>query len=48
MPINGLAGQFGGGGHLYAAGATLAMPLSEGLNQVLNAARSYCRPTPTE
>jgi bifunctional oligoribonuclease and PAP phosphatase NrnA len=48
MPINGLAGQFGGGGHLYAAGATLAMPLSEGMNQVLNAARSYCRPISTE
>jgi len=48
IPINGLAGQFGGGGHLYAAGATLAMPLAEGMDKVLSAARAYCRPTDTE
>ncbi len=40
IPINGLAMKFGGGGHLYAAGATLPGPLSEVIPQVLSQAET--------
>jgi bifunctional oligoribonuclease and PAP phosphatase NrnA len=43
VPINGLAIQFGGGGHLYAAGANLAMPLAEAIERVNQAAAALLR-----
>ncbi len=39
LPINGLAIKFGGGGHLYAAGATLSLPLEQVKQQILSEAR---------
>ena len=40
MDCSKLAGQFGGGGHRAAAGATLADPMSEAVPRVLQAVRS--------
>ena len=41
IPINALAQQFGGGGHQYAAGAALSMPLEEAIERVVSAAKQY-------
>jgi bifunctional oligoribonuclease and PAP phosphatase NrnA len=40
IPVNGLAMKFHGGGHLYAAGATLTAPLAGTIEQVLAEART--------
>jgi nanoRNase/pAp phosphatase (c-di-AMP/oligoRNAs hydrolase) len=41
LPINGLAIKFGGGGHLYAAGATLSLPLEQVKEQILSERDSF-------
>ena len=41
VTINQLAEQFGGGGHKYAAGASLPWPLSKAVQIVVEAAKSY-------
>lgn len=38
--VNALAAQLGGGGHVNASGATLALPLAEAIERVLPAARA--------
>ena len=39
IPISELARKFGGGGHKFAAGATLPMRLKEAKTQVINEAK---------
>ncbi|MBN1480486.1 bifunctional oligoribonuclease/PAP phosphatase NrnA [candidate division KSB1 bacterium] len=41
IPIHKLAEHFGGGGHKYAAGASLEWPLREAIEKVITAAKSY-------
>ena len=46
IPINQLAGEFGGGGHLNAAGARLFnVSLSDAVSEVLNRAKKYITQT---
>jgi len=40
VAINGLAMKFGGGGHRYAAGATVSMSLTEAIEQILAEAKT--------
>ena len=39
IPINGLANEFGGGGHKFAAGATLQLNLEEAKKQIIKKAK---------
>ncbi len=41
IPINELAQQFGGGGHKFAAGAALSVPLEPAIKTVVAAAKQY-------
>lgn len=45
MDVNALARQFGGGGHVKAAGALIGEPLDAARNKVLEAARTALRAT---
>ena len=43
IPVSDLAKQFGGGGHKYAAGATLDWPLQESIQRVIGATGDYLK-----
>jgi phosphoesterase RecJ-like protein len=45
MDVNALARQFGGGGHIKAAGALIGEPIATARDKVLNAARAALRVT---
>ena len=48
VDVNELARQFGGGGHEKASGALVAGNLEEVRDRVVNAARDFMGPAPTD